>query len=88
MQHRHCLEAVSRCLQFPTDDDETFNDIAMVFAGDWAQALPVFPQGSIANILNATLCRSELCPQVLQLGLSENMALRRHCITAAHAGET
>jgi hypothetical protein len=47
MQHRHCAEAVSRCLQFLRDDDRPFGGVTMVFAGDWAQTLPVVPRGSV-----------------------------------------
>jgi hypothetical protein len=81
MQHRHCAEAVSRCLQFLRDDDRPFGCVIMVFAGDCAQTLPVVPRGSVANISNATLQSFVLWPQVVQLKLTENMRLRRDDIT-------
>jgi hypothetical protein len=87
MQHRHCAEAVSRCLQFLRDDDRPFGGVTMVFAGDWAQTLPVVPRGSVANIVNATLQSSKVWPQVVQLKSTENMRLRRDGFPAAQAAE-
>jgi hypothetical protein len=59
----------------------------MVFAGDWAQTLPVVPRGSVANIMNPTLQSSELWAPVEQLKLTEKMRLQRRGITEQEAEE-
>jgi hypothetical protein len=86
-QHTHCAEAVSRCLQFLRNDERPFGGVTMVFAGDWAQTLPVVPRGSVANIMNPTLQSSELWAPVEQLKLTEKMRLQRRGITEQEAEE-
>jgi hypothetical protein len=87
MQHRHCAEAVSRCFQDVRDDPRPFGGVTVLFAGDWAQTLPVIHRGKEADIANACLYSSPLWPQVTRLELHENMRLRRPGITAQEAEE-
>lgn len=41
MMHRFNFEAVDRCLRDVRNDDRWFGGLTMVFAGDWAQTLPI-----------------------------------------------
>lgn len=58
MQHRHCMEAVDRCMQDLRDDPRPFGGVTMVFAGDWAQTLPVVVGGSHNDMIGATIQHS------------------------------
>lgn len=59
----------------------------MGFAGDWAQTLPGVPRGGVANILNATLQRSNLWRNIEQLKLTENMRLKRDDMSEQEAND-
>jgi hypothetical protein len=75
MQHRYCYEAVDRMLQDVRDNGRPFGGITVLFAGDFRQCLPVVPNGSRGQIVAATLKRSSLWEDVVQLRLEENVRL-------------
>ncbi|KXN82712.1 ATP-dependent DNA helicase pif1, partial [Leucoagaricus sp. SymC.cos] len=57
MQHKHGILAVDKCLRDLLDKrDCPFGGITMVFGGDFRQTLPVVPQGSRQDIIDASLC--------------------------------
>lgn len=55
MLHHHLAEALERTLRDIRDDPRPFDGVTVVFAGDWAQTLPVVVNGSDAEIIASTL---------------------------------
>jgi ATP-dependent DNA helicase PIF1 len=55
MQHQLMVEAVNKCLRDVTKNISVFGGIQEFFAGNWAHMLPVVPEGTRANIVNACL---------------------------------
>jgi hypothetical protein len=78
MQHKYCFEVVSRLLaDLRSVMDETlFGGVSVLLGGDFAQILPVVPQGSRADIIKACLQRSFIWPQLSRLYLRTNMRVR------------
>ena len=76
MAHKYQMEALDRTLRDITDIDKPFGGKIMVLSGDFRQCLPVIPNASRAEIVNAALNRSFLweCFQVMQL--HENMRVQ------------
>lgn len=61
MTHRHCYEAMDRTLRDIYKMPETpFDDILVIFGGDFAQILPVISGGNRTLTVNALLQRSTL----------------------------
>jgi hypothetical protein len=78
MQHRHVAEAVDKSVADARDQrDRPFGGVTVVFCGDWHQCLPVIPQASRQEIVNACLFKSRLWRNVTQLRLTENMCLQQ-----------
>lgn len=77
MQHRHAIEAVDRTLRDIRNSDKPFGDLTILFGGDFQQILPVVPRGTREEVVNATLQRSYLWPQIEVLHLCQNMRLGR-----------
>ncbi|XP_074276220.1 uncharacterized protein LOC141599974 [Silene latifolia] len=82
MTHRYAFEAVDRSLRdvmrFSNDGDinQPFGGKVVVFGGDFRQILPVIPKGSRSEIVNASLCSSNLWSACKVLKLTKNMRLR------------
>lgn len=79
MQHKYCFEAVNRLLADLRSVDEKellFGGIPVIFGGDFAQILPVVPQGSRADIVKACLQKSPIWLRLKRLYLRINMRVR------------
>ncbi|KXN92717.1 ATP-dependent DNA helicase PIF1 [Leucoagaricus sp. SymC.cos] len=78
MQHKHGILAVDKCLRDLLDKrDCPFGGITVVFGGDFRQTLPVVPQGSRQDIIDASICRSILWNQISRFYLVQNMRLEQ-----------
>ncbi|XP_074321440.1 uncharacterized protein LOC141657950 [Silene latifolia] len=82
MTHIYAFEAVDRSLRdvmrFSNNGDINlpFGGKVVVFGGDFRQILPVIPKGSRSEIVNASLCASNLLSACKVLKLTKNMRLR------------
>ena len=76
MTHRHSFEALDRTLQDLHDCPKPFGGLTMIFGGDFQQILPVVPNGSRADIVNACLRNSYLWNNMNILKLRINMRLQ------------
>ena len=76
MTHRHCFEALDRTLQDLRDCRRCFGGLTMIFGGDFQQILPVIPNGSRAQIVDACLRMSYLWNDIIILKLRTNMRLQ------------
>ena len=79
MQHKYCFEAVHRLLldlQGLQDDGPLFGGVPAVLGGDFAQILPVVPQGSCADVVKACLQQSFIWQRLKRLHLQMNMRVR------------
>ncbi|KAK1416261.1 hypothetical protein QVD17_32050 [Tagetes erecta] len=81
MMHKHAFEALNRSmndiLKFNTDNnnERVFGGKVVVFGGDFRQILPVIPNGSRQDIVNASLSYSKIWPKCKVLSLTQNMRL-------------
>ncbi|XP_035842078.1 uncharacterized protein LOC110923934 [Helianthus annuus] len=81
MVHRHAFEALDRTLKDIFVDksncqsDVLFGGKVIVFGGDFRQILPVIPNGSRQEIVNASLSSSYIWPHCKLLTLTKNMRL-------------
>ncbi|XP_042041441.1 uncharacterized protein LOC121786909 [Salvia splendens] len=81
MIHKHCIEAVDRsfrdimlgCNEFSMD--QPFGGKTVVFGGDFRQILPVIPNGTRQDVVNATINSSYLWRSCIVLRLTKNMRL-------------
>jgi len=75
MQHKHCFTAVDRVLNDICNAEEGhhFGNIPIILGGDFAQILPIVPNGNRGAIVNACIQQSILWPGFQQLRLSQNM---------------
>ena len=75
MQHKYCFEVVHRLLVDlrSVSDDTLFGGIPCLLGGDFAQILPVVPQGSRPDIVAASLQRSFIWSRLKRLYLRINM---------------
>jgi hypothetical protein len=69
------------------DDERKFGGGTVVFAGDWAQTVPVMHRGREPDIANACLNASPMWRQVERLELKDYMRLRRPGLTAEQTEE-
>ncbi|XP_074278560.1 uncharacterized protein LOC141602150 [Silene latifolia] len=82
MTHIYAFEAVDRSLRnvmrFSNDGDtnQPFGGKVVVFGGDFRQVLPVISKGSRSEIVNASLCASNLWSTCKVLKLTKNMRFR------------
>jgi len=83
MQHKHCFAAMHRLLLdlrsasgYAHAEPPLFRGVPVILSGDFAQILPVIPQGLQLQIVNACLQQSFLWPQLKQLHLQINMCIR------------
>ena len=76
MGHRYQLEALDRTLRDITDIDKPFGGKILVLAGDFRQCLPVIPNASRAEVVEAALNRSPLWSVFQVMQLQENMRVQ------------
>jgi len=76
MAHRHCFEALDRTLQDVRNCQRPFGGLTIVFGGDFQQILPVIPDGSRADIVEASLRKLYLWNLMEVLPLRVNMCLQ------------
>ncbi|CAH2224923.1 jg5073, partial [Pararge aegeria aegeria] len=73
MAHKKSLEALDRTLKDLRSNNNRFGGAMILLAGDFRQKLPVIPQSTPADELNACLKSSNLWKHVKVLHLSKNM---------------
>ena len=75
MQHKYCFMAVDKMLNdiCRPPDNCHFGNIPIVFGGDFAQILPIVPNGNRGAIVSASIQRSNLWSGFHQLRLRQNM---------------
>jgi ATP-dependent DNA helicase PIF1 len=73
MTKRQSVETLDRSLQGIMGRELPFGRKVMVFGGDFRQVLPVVPQGTMAQITDATLLRSYIWKDVQKICLTRNM---------------
>jgi PIF1-like helicase len=81
MQHHWAMEAVDRTCRDVRSSNLPFGGLTVIFGGDFHQILPVIPNGSRQDIIDAALSRSHLWTPIVHFGrvlsLTENMRLER-----------
>ena len=79
MAHKFCFEALDRTLNDVmkglTKENSVFGGKVIVFGGDFRQILPVIPEGTRSDIVNATINSSYLWDHCEVLTLTKNMCL-------------
>ncbi|GFW76676.1 ATP-dependent DNA helicase [Trichonephila clavipes] len=73
MAHKKLLEAVDRSLQNLGGNTRPFGSALILLAGDFRQTLPVIPQSTPEDKINASLKHSALWGHVKTLKLTTNM---------------
>jgi hypothetical protein len=73
MQHWHVVESIDRCLWDVIKVNSLFEGIPVLFGGNWAQILPVVPEGTRGEIVNACLRQSYVWQHLKVLFLTVNM---------------
>ena len=76
MSHKHVVETVDRTLRDITQVEQTFGGITTLFGGDFRQILPVILGGTRAQIVNATLKRSNIWRGIQRMSLQHNMRVQ------------
>ena len=76
MSHKHVVETVDRTLRDITQIEQTFGGITTLFGGDFRQILPVILAGTRAQIVNATLKRSNIWRGIQRMSLQHNMRVQ------------
>ena len=76
MTKRECFEALDRTFQDLRDCSRPFGGLTMILGGDFLQILPVVPNGSRTDIVNACLRKSYLWNNIQILKLRTNMRLQ------------
>jgi len=75
MAHKYCFKALDRTLKDIMKCDLVFGGKVIVFGGDFRQILLVVPQGSISDIVHATINSSYLWDHCQIMTLTKNMRL-------------
>jgi ATP-dependent DNA helicase PIF1 len=73
MTKRQSVETLDKSLQDIMGCELPFGGKVMVFGGEFRQVLPVVPQGTKAQITDATLLRSYIWNDVRKICLNRNM---------------
>lgn len=73
MTHKAVYEAIDRTLQDITNSPRTMGGIPTLFCGDFRQILPVVPNGTRPNIIQACLKKSYLWQRISVKHLTTNM---------------
>lgn len=76
MSHRFALEAINRTMQDLMDCSSVFGGKTLLLSGDFRQILPVIPRGSISQIVDSCISKSELWRHFTVLKLTRNMRLQ------------
>jgi hypothetical protein len=76
MTKRECFEALDRTFQDLRNCPRPFGGITMIFGGDFLQILPIVPNGSRADVVNASFRKSYLWNTIQILKLRTNMRLQ------------
>ena len=69
----HALNAIDRCLQDITGNNECFGGKVMLLGGDFRQVLPVVPRATETVVIDTCLKRSILWQHFQQIKLTQNM---------------
>ena len=69
----HALNAIDRCLQHITRNNECFGGKVMLLGGDFRQVLPVVPRATETVVIDTCLKRSILWQHFQQIKLTQNM---------------
>lgn len=81
MTSKYCFEALDRTLRDIMSDspygDSPFGGKVIIFGGDFRQILPVIPNGTRSDIVNATINSSYLWDFCQVLTLTKNMRLQQ-----------
>ncbi|XP_022023789.1 uncharacterized protein LOC110924055 [Helianthus annuus] len=75
MNHKHAFEALDRTLKDIFKCEMTFGGKVMVFGGDFRQILPVVPNGSRRDFVNASITSSYIWSTCKVLTLTKNIRL-------------
>ncbi|XP_035830063.1 uncharacterized protein LOC110944792 [Helianthus annuus] len=75
MNHKHAFEALDRTMKDVFKCEMTFGGKVMVFGGDFRQILPVVPNGSRRDIVNASITSSYIWSTCKVRTLTKNMRL-------------
>ncbi|KAL5713608.1 DNA helicase [Ranunculus cassubicifolius] len=73
MSHRHNFEALDQSLRDITGTDALFGGKLVILGGDFRQVLPIVPQGSRTDIINASVRNSYIWDRMQIISLSQNM---------------
>ncbi|KAF7814060.1 uncharacterized protein G2W53_028029 [Senna tora] len=76
MTHRYAFESVDRTFRDITGVDSPFGGKIVILGGDFRQILPVIPNGSKAQMINASIVNSPLWRHFEVLHLKQNMRSR------------
>ena len=87
MQYYYYFKAVHRILADIRSNNSTFSRLPTILGGDFAQILPVIPQGNRAAIIGTYLQRSFLWPTFRILSLRLNMHVRQGEINQRFAAQ-
>ena len=75
MSHKGGIQAVDRLLKDIRNNDLLMGGITVLFSGDFRQILPIIPNGTKIDELNACLKYSYLWNKIIKLSLTRNMRL-------------
>ncbi|XP_022030782.1 uncharacterized protein LOC110931708 [Helianthus annuus] len=75
MNHKHAFEALDRTMKDIFKCEMTVGGKVMVFGGDFIQILPIVPNGSRREIVNASITLSYIWSSCEVLTLTKNMRL-------------
>ena len=93
MINRCCFEALDRSMRDVLSEGENYNNDlpfggkTILLGGDFRQILPVIPDGTKEQIINASLTSSSLWPKFTVLTLTENMRLSTDGLTSEEKAE-
>ncbi|KAK8948892.1 hypothetical protein KSP39_PZI005305 [Platanthera zijinensis] len=73
MSHKYIFESVDRSIRDALSKDLPFGGIVLLMGGDFRQIPPVVINGTVSQIINASIVTSSLWPNVRVLSLTENM---------------
>ena len=77
MTKRFAIEIVDKSFRDILESSEAFGGKAMVFDGNFRQVLPIVPQASRHEIVNASLVKSDLWQQMEKVKLTTNSEFNR-----------
>ncbi|XP_055951517.1 uncharacterized protein LOC129987579 [Argiope bruennichi] len=73
LAHKLALEALNTTMQDNFQNNECMGGITLFFSGDFRQTLPVIPQGTNADEMNASIKASYIRKNFQRFGLKTNM---------------